>query len=111
MRGRLTLVRMTSIMVLEERVVMKESVYLETSIISYLTARDSRDVVQLAKQQLTREWWANESSRYELLVGQPVLDEIGQGDDENDGRRSAPGNSTLSRRDGQEIQLQRKGCW
>lgn len=55
---------------------MKERVYIETSIISYLTARDSRDVVQLAKQQLTREWWNRERSRYELVIGQPVLEEI-----------------------------------
>ncbi len=61
---------------------MKERVYVETSIISYLTARDSRDVVQLAKQQLTREWWDKERRHYELVVGQPVLDEIGLGDPE-----------------------------
>ena len=55
---------------------MKERVYIETSIISYLTARDSRDVVQLAKRQLTREWWNRERFRYELVIGQPVLEEI-----------------------------------
>ena len=39
---------------------MKSKVYLETTIVSYLTAEPSRDVVQAAHQQLTREWWDRE---------------------------------------------------
>ncbi len=58
----------------------KEKVYLETSVISYLTARPSRDVVKLAKQQLTREWWETSRLYFELYVSTPVLDEIRDGD-------------------------------
>ncbi len=61
---------------------MKKRVYIETSVISYLVARDSRDVVSLAKQQLTRDWWKNESQHYELFVSQWVVDEIKRGDSE-----------------------------
>ena len=37
---------------------MKSRVYLETSVVSYLTALPSRDIVRAAHQQLTRDWWA-----------------------------------------------------
>jgi hypothetical protein len=36
---------------------MKPTVYIETSVISYLTAQMSRDLVVAAHQQLTGEWW------------------------------------------------------
>jgi len=36
---------------------MRPKVYVETSVISYLTARPSRDVISLAHQELTRQWW------------------------------------------------------
>ena len=68
---------------------MKERVYIETSIISYLTARDSRDVVQLAKQQLTREWWAMEREWYRVVIGQTVLEEIRSGASEAAEKRLA----------------------
>jgi len=41
---------------------MNPSVYVETSIISYLRARPSRDVVIAAHQQLTRQWWKGRRS-------------------------------------------------
>ena len=55
------------------------TVYLETSIVSYLTARPSRDVVIAAHQTLTRNWWRGRTS-YELVVSQLVLDEAAAGD-------------------------------
>jgi len=55
------------------------SVYVETSIISYITARRSRDIVIAAHQQLTRRWWRSRSS-YRLFVSQIVRDEAGVGD-------------------------------
>lgn len=58
----------------------KPTVYIETSIISYLTARLSRDIVMLANQQLTRDWWDNHRSEYGLYISQYVLDEAGAGD-------------------------------
>jgi len=54
-------------------------VYVETSIISYITARRSRDIVIAAHQQLTRRWWRSRSS-YRLFVSQIVRDEAGVGD-------------------------------
>ena len=54
-------------------------VYLETSVLSYLTAWPSRDVVRIAHQQITAEWWAARQV-FELFVSDVVLDEIRQGD-------------------------------
>lgn len=59
---------------------MRPSVYVETTVISYLTARPSRDVVLHAHQQLTQEWWELRRSDFELFVSPLVLDEAGAGD-------------------------------
>lgn len=59
---------------------MKPGVYLETSVISYLVGRLSRDVVVLGNQELTREWWANRRVDYELFASQVVIGEAGLGD-------------------------------
>ena len=45
---------------------MTPTVYIETSVLSYLAARPSRDVVIAAYQQVTREWWAGARDRFEL---------------------------------------------
>ncbi len=47
---------------------MKGRVYIETTIISYLTARPSRDLVVAAHQELTLEWWASHRERFDLYV-------------------------------------------
>jgi predicted nucleic acid-binding protein len=57
-----------------------ESVYLETSFISYLVARPSRDLLVAAHQQVTQEWWANRRSQFECSVSQVVIDEASAGD-------------------------------
>jgi predicted nucleic acid-binding protein len=54
--------------------------YIETSFISYLTARPSRDLVTAARQQITLEWWRKRRQDFELVTSQLVLDEAGQGD-------------------------------
>jgi hypothetical protein len=59
---------------------MAERVYIETTVVSYLTARPSRDVVIAGHQQVTHEWWDARSTNYELCVSQLVLDESGAGD-------------------------------
>jgi predicted nucleic acid-binding protein len=59
---------------------MKPTVYVETSVISYLTAWPSRDVVLLGHQQETRQWWADRQSRFDLYTSQLVLAEAAQGD-------------------------------
>ena len=45
---------------------MKEKVYIETSVVSYLCSRPSRDLVVAANQEVTREWWEKERTRYDL---------------------------------------------
>ena len=57
----------------------KPTVYIETSIVSYLTARPSRDLLVAAHQQLTAAWWDEQRTRYELLTSQVVLAEARAG--------------------------------
>jgi hypothetical protein len=57
-----------------------ESVYLETTFISYLVARPSRDLLVAAHQQITQEWWANRRSEFQCYVSQVVIDEASAGD-------------------------------
>ena len=57
---------------------MKSKVYLETTIVSYLVGTPTRDIVQSAHQQVTREWWTRRE-RFDLFVARPVLKEAGRG--------------------------------
>src|SRR5206468_581145 len=57
-----------------------ESVYLETTVISYFVARPSRDLLVAAHQQLTQEWWADRRGAFECFVSQIVIDEVSAGD-------------------------------
>jgi len=59
---------------------MKPTVYIETTIPSYYVARESRNIIQVARQQLTREWWNLRRTDYELFTSQVVLEEAGDGD-------------------------------
>jgi predicted nucleic acid-binding protein len=56
------------------------TLYVETSIVSYLQSRPSGQVVAAARQLLTHTWWANERHQYELVTSQYVLDEAADGD-------------------------------
>lgn len=62
------------------------TVYVETTIVSYLTARPSRDAVLAAHQMLTRDWWRDRTA-YELRVSQLVIDEASVGDEFQRARR------------------------
>ena len=64
------------------------TVYVETSIISYLAARPSRDLIVAAREQLTHTWWGERRPAFDLYVFQIVLDEILAGDPEAAGRRA-----------------------
>ena len=64
-----------------------ESVYIETTILSYLVSRPSRDIIVAARQELTREWWTNSRPSFECVVSQIVLDEISAGDSEHAANR------------------------
>lgn len=56
----------------------KPKIYVESSTISYLTARPSQDVIIAAKQELTRRWWKKRDN-YDLFISETVLEEIGEG--------------------------------
>jgi hypothetical protein len=58
---------------------MKRRVYIETSVISYLTARPSKTILGAAHQQITSAWWERRDE-FELVVSESVLRECGAGD-------------------------------
>ncbi len=58
---------------------MKKSVYVESSVVSYLTSRPSRDVVVAGHQAITVEWWQLGRSAYEVVVSPLVIEEISAG--------------------------------
>lgn len=66
---------------------MERRVYVETTIVSYLTSRPSRDVVVAGHQQVTHRWWDVRRGDFDLVLSQVVLDEIRAGDPEVAARR------------------------
>jgi predicted nucleic acid-binding protein len=59
-----------------------ESVYIETTVISYLVSRPIRDILVAAHQQTTNEWWSSRRQEFEWFISQFVIDEIQAGDRE-----------------------------
>lgn len=59
---------------------MKPKVYVDTTVVSYLTARPSRDIVTLAHQQITQEWWLSADSRFNLVASDLVFEEASRSD-------------------------------
>ena len=59
---------------------MKESVYLETTVVSYYTSKPSRDIIVLANQEITRQWWPYASKRYDIYISEIVFEEACLGD-------------------------------
>jgi predicted nucleic acid-binding protein len=59
---------------------MAPSVYVETSVISYLVARPSRNARVAANQELTHEWWLHRRERFDLYASAVVLGEAQRGD-------------------------------
>ncbi len=66
---------------------MNPKIYIETSVISYLTAWRSRDLVVAANQEATREWWDEHSKSFELYISETVIQEAAGGDEHAAGRR------------------------
>ncbi|MDB9517387.1 type II toxin-antitoxin system VapC family toxin [Roseofilum reptotaenium CS-1145] len=56
------------------------SVYLETSVISHLTTRPSRDLIIAGHQQITSEWWITERPKFEIYISELVIQEARRGD-------------------------------
>ena len=68
---------------------MNPRLYLETTIPSYLVARESRDAILHGQQAATRKWWEQRRSDYELFVSEFVDIEAGRGDAEMSVARAA----------------------
>lgn len=66
---------------------MASAVYVETSVISYYTARPSRDIVTAARQTITREWWEETKERFDVYISVLVVEEAKAGDAEAAQRR------------------------
>ena len=62
--------------------VIKPTVYVETTVVSYLTARQSRDTIIAGHQQTTRDWWKTCHERFELFASLLVLQEASRGNPE-----------------------------
>lgn len=58
----------------------KQAIYIETTIVSYIAARPSRDLFLLGCQRLTRRWWRQERLDYELFTSQFTRDEAAKGE-------------------------------
>jgi len=60
---------------------MKKKAYIETSIVSYLTAHPSRDLVIAARQEITHELWQILQKQYEIYISALVIQEASRGDE------------------------------
>ncbi len=58
----------------------KSTVYIETSVISYLAAPLSRDLLVAAHQQVTLQWWETQLNEFDIYVSQVVIEEAQGGD-------------------------------
>ena len=68
---------------------MKSKVYIETTIVSYLASKPSRDLITAAHQQITHDWWETRLTDFEGFISQFVLDEAGAGDADAAAKRLA----------------------
>jgi len=59
---------------------MNKRIYIETTVVSYLTAKPSRDILVAGHQDATRELWSRLSSKYEAYISALVFEEAGRGD-------------------------------
>ena len=66
---------------------LKKSVYIETTIPSVITARQSRDIGTLYRQTVTKDFWDNERHKYDLYVSEYVIEECEKGDTDAAKRR------------------------
>ncbi|MEW6483004.1 MAG: type II toxin-antitoxin system VapC family toxin [bacterium] len=66
---------------------MKESIYLETTVVSYYTSKPSRDIIVLAHREITRQWWPMAIRRFNIFISEVVTEEAGLGDQEAAKRR------------------------
>lgn len=68
---------------------MKPTIYIETSVVSYLTSRPSRDLIVAGHQQITREWWNAVHPKVDCFVSPFVIQELNRGNQEAAQKRLA----------------------
>ena len=66
---------------------MKPRLYMETSIVSYLTARPTLEPVMAGHQLATRDWWEKRRAKFEIFISRLVWQEASEGDPEAARRR------------------------
>ena len=59
---------------------LKKRIYLETTVVSYLAAKPSRDIIVAGHQDATRELWPELSTKYETYISALVFEEAKKGD-------------------------------
>ena len=64
-------------------------VYLETTMVSYLAAQPSRDLIVAANQQITKDWWARRRAEFDIFISRLVVQECSGGDQDAAARRLA----------------------
>ena len=74
----------------------KPTLYVETSVVSYLTGRPSNDLIVAAHQKATQDWWAQRSDQFDLKISEFVTDEIQDGHPEAAQKRIAALTNTQS---------------
>ena len=60
----------------------KKTVYIETSVVSYLTARPTGDLLAAAWQKITVDWWDMQRNRFDLYTSDVTVEEAGRGNPE-----------------------------
>ena len=58
----------------------KQTVYIESTIPSYLVARPSRDLLKLTRQMATQQWWSDTLPNLHPFISNYVIEEIRLGD-------------------------------
>jgi hypothetical protein len=59
---------------------VSETIYIETSVIGYLTARSTKNLIIAANIETTRDWWEFRRNDFILYTSEAVLDEVAKGD-------------------------------
>lgn len=54
---------------------MKNRVYIETSVISYYTAKLSKDIRTFSRQETTIDWWEDEMSKFDCFISLAVIED------------------------------------
>lgn len=61
---------------------MLESLYIDTSIIGYLTIRQSTNLITASNVVITQNWWDTRRQNFTLYISEVVLEEVARGDQE-----------------------------